>query len=90
MTFETETLALMNTLKSEEPKIGRKAAILGSADFRGVTIYETGKMKYSRMVRVSDDETGHTRCFTERKGGRWIERGEAAKCGTPLIIGFPR
>lgn len=90
MQFESEEIALMNILKSEEPAIGKSSAILGSVGFRPVTIYEVGTMRKERMVRVTDDTSGHTRCFTERKCGRWIERGEASKAGTPLIIGFPR
>lgn len=90
MKFENEEIALMNTLESEEPEIGRSSAILGECGFRPVIISEIGTMRTERMVRTQDKVSGHTRCFTERKGGRWIERGDAAKCGTPLIIGFPR
>jgi hypothetical protein len=90
MDFATEELALMNILKAEEPEIGLKSAILGSEGYREVVIYEIGTMRTERMVRTKDLQTGDTRCFTERKSGRWIERGEAAKCGTPLIVGFPR
>ena len=90
MRFENETVALMNTLKSEEPEIGLASAILGEVGFRPVLICETGIMRGERMVKTKDTVSGQRRIFTERKGGRWIERGEGAKCGTPLIIGFPR
>ena len=90
MRFESEEGALMNTLESEEPEIGRRSAILGEVGYRPVTICEIAINRGEPMVRTRDTVSGQTRTFTLRKCGQWIELGEASKQGTPLIIGFPR
>ena len=90
MSFATPALAAMSVLESKEPEMGIRCAIVGRETYLTADIYEIGRVGQTRMVRVKGVSTGHTRCFTERRDGRWIERGDAAKGGTPLVIGYPR
>lgn len=87
--YETPALQLMAAEPSVDPEIGASCFIVGNAAFKTASIVEIGKCGSENMVRVTPTAEAGTRVFTHRKNGRWIEKGEAAKCGTPLII-YPR
>lgn len=69
------------------PEVGADATILGREFTVPCTVVEVGEIRLEPMVRVvPTGRAGHRRTFTQRKRGEWIERGEATRNGTRLIL----
>lgn len=88
--YETTDLQIMAAKPSAEPEVGSRCFVVGNADYKIATVVEIGQARTLRMVRVGFVTEVGTRVFTQRKNGSWIEKGEAAKDGTPLIIHAPQ
>ena len=84
------------------PCVGMGATILGWTDRKACTVVEAGEIRKAPMIRVREDdvrvtgtenayvrrESGPTRCFTLRKSGFWVEKGEPAKSGSRVVVGI--